>query len=650
MKRLKSLLYKNIIIKLMVINILICLIFCLIVIVVFSSFHHVKSILRTVFTSEVNLVVNNAQLGRDFVRVIGDTNLVMTAFYGNDAFLDENGQKLLRKADQLIAQTGDERLKKELKRFTKKIREVLALCKTVNLRQLEREAIDRKLEDTLTSLGETVSNKILDRVVAGEDASDIDHLTFMVAEYGKMLSRISVRFHKLGLDYFKQPIVTEEHPLLTLLDGLTLKLQGLNISDPDIAEYGSQLTQAIGRYRQLILDFHQAAERLGTQLDGLEHEKEGLLILMAQIDSNVLENTENASASLTRKISETIVTCLIILIFALPVIITALMINRSVALSLKAVIRGLKNSFGGTLENSEQVASASWQLSEGVTALAESLNDTIFSIEQMASMTRKNADSAAQADHIVRNSGQDIEKAKASMARMNRFIGAISESSEETRKIVQTIDDIAFQTNLLALNAAVEAARAGKAGAGFAVVSNEVRNLALRTAEAAGNTAAIIRDTVQKVNEGAKLFEETHRAFAKVETGGLKIGGLMVEIAAASDEQARGIQKINTVVSEMDQLVHLNTANAEELADTSGKMNTQAEQMNEFVEALVHLVGKIGNDRKPEAPPPASELPPLLHSDFTGQPDSPARQVPSGEIISPDQLLLTDEDDDFKNF
>jgi methyl-accepting chemotaxis protein len=182
------------------------------------------------------------------------------------------------------------------------------------------------------------------------------------------------------------------------------------------------------------------------------------------------------------------------------------------------------------------------------------------------------------------------------MEELTQSMTEISNASEETAKIIKTIDEIAFQTNLLALNAAVEAARAGEAGAGFAVVADEVRNLAMRAADAAKNTAKLIEESVKKIKSGSEIVSKTNEAFRKVATGSKKVSELVGEIAAASQEQAQGIEQINKAVAEMDKVVQKNAANAEESAAASQQLIAQAEQMRAFVGDLVTLVaGRNGN-------------------------------------------------------
>jgi methyl-accepting chemotaxis protein len=235
-------------------------------------------------------------------------------------------------------------------------------------------------------------------------------------------------------------------------------------------------------------------------------------------------------------------------------------------------------------------------LAEGSSEQAAAVEETSSSLEEMASMTMKNAENAGRADHIVKKSAKDFQEANSMMTALTKSMQQISTASEETQKIVKTIDEIAFQTNLLALNAAVEAARAGEAGAGFAVVADEVRNLALRAAEAAKNTAQLIDGTVSNIKGGSDLVVKANEAFNRVTEESNKIAGLVGEIAAASAEQSQGIEQINRAVGAMDKVTQQNAANAEESASASEEMRAQAEQMKEHIGDLTNLIN--GSSRK----------------------------------------------------
>jgi methyl-accepting chemotaxis protein len=269
--------------------------------------------------------------------------------------------------------------------------------------------------------------------------------------------------------------------------------------------------------------------------------------------------------------------------------------SRSISRPINQIIEGLSDGADQVTSGSSQVSSSSQSLAQGSSQQAASLEETSSSIEEMASMTRQNANNANQANTLMAETSSVVDDANGSMAKLTESMKEITAASEETGKIIKTIDEIAFQTNLLALNAAVEAARAGEVGAGFAVVADEVRNLAMRAADAAKNTANLIEGTVKKIKTGSDIVTKTNEAFGKVATSAKKVSELVSEISAASNEQAQGIEQVSKAVAEMDKVVQENAANAEEAASASEEMNAQAEQMKDFVGELVMLVSGKGN-------------------------------------------------------
>ena len=269
-------------------------------------------------------------------------------------------------------------------------------------------------------------------------------------------------------------------------------------------------------------------------------------------------------------------------------------IIRMVTRVLNRSISSLAEISGQMESGSGQLALASRELAEGTSAQAASIEETSSSLEEMSTMTKQNAGHATEANQLMQQVHKIVEDASQSMLRLTESMGGITKASEETQKIVKTIDEIAFQTNLLALNAAVEAARAGEAGAGFAVVADEVRNLAMRAAEAARNTAALIDGTMKTVKGGSELVNSSTQEFSQVASGIVKMGELVSEITAASVEQAQGIEQINKAVGEMDQIVQKNAANAEEWAAAAGDISGHALRMKESVTQLMALVGGHG--------------------------------------------------------
>jgi hypothetical protein len=266
------------------------------------------------------------------------------------------------------------------------------------------------------------------------------------------------------------------------------------------------------------------------------------------------------------------------------------LIARSITRPIYRVAKSLKEGAERVASASEQVSSSSYSLSEGASEQAASLEETASSLEELASMTQKNAENANMANSLVKKSNEIIRKGRDSMTELTQSMGEISGATEETSKIIKTIDEIAFQTNLLALNAAVEAARAGEAGAGFAVVAGEVRNLALRAAEAAKSTARLIESTLSKVKRGGELVGKTGEAFSEVVSSSARVSQLVNEITAACTEQAQGIEQVTKAMSQMDKVTQQTAGNAEESAAVSQDMNSQADQMKGVVDTLTSLV------------------------------------------------------------
>jgi methyl-accepting chemotaxis protein len=365
-------------------------------------------------------------------------------------------------------------------------------------------------------------------------------------------------------------------------------------------EFKSELTShgQASRLAGPLEQYDQLAARLGPLAEA-QQKQDAFMIAAARVNLKAAEDTRQAQKA---KMLDQMSAAQAIMIWASAVaillgLILAVLIPQAVARPVRRISASLNEGATQLSQASSEVSSASQSLAEGASQQAASLEETSSALEQLAAMTRRNADSAGQANALMAQTKGVVEHSTSSMRQLRQAMERIEQASQQTAKIIKTIDEIAFQTNLLALNAAVEAARAGSAGLGFAVVAEEVRSLALRAATAARDTQNIIEGTLSNVQEGAQLVKTTHEAFDQVEARALQVGDLVGEISAASQEQAQGIDQINLAVAEMDKVTQQVAANAEESAASSEELSAQSRTLEEIVSELACLVDGNGAQR-----------------------------------------------------
>lgn len=370
-------------------------------------------------------------------------------------------------------------------------------------------------------------------------------------------------------------------------------------SDPDLAEdlkkRAGTMPGLLDQYARMLNDAAKAPpDQIQTALAGAKEPAEALLKTLADcvsasremIDGNMKSiAADNASYAWVLVVSSVVGLLLISLVLVL--------VSRSILRTMNALICSLNGTSAQLKEASEQVAGASQDIARGASEQASSLEESSASLEELSAMTKQNVDHTKQAVTMVADTCTQAESGRATMQRMNEAIVQIKKSSEDTARILRTIDEIAFQTNLLALNAAVEAARAGEAGRGFSVVAEEVRTLAHRSAEAARSTATLIEESQRNADRGVAISHEVAQSLDSIYSTAKKVSQLSTEISSASQEQSRGIEQINNAVSSLDKVVQSNAAASEESASAGQELTAQARELNQQINVLVNFVTGI---------------------------------------------------------
>ena len=240
---------------------------------------------------------------------------------------------------------------------------------------------------------------------------------------------------------------------------------------------------------------------------------------------------------------------------------------------------------------SRDISETSRELPQSASEQAISIEETSSSLEEITAMVKQNAENAERATGIVQQAHNSAILGIDAIKQMGKSMNDVKKLTDETAKIIKTIDEIAFQTNLLALNASIEAARAGEAGQGFAIVAEEVRNLAGKSTEASKYTADLISNVQESVKIGVEVTNKVNNMLQEISKNVTASVAIISEVMLASGEQSRGIQQVNQAVSLMDNVTQKNSQNAEQSATSVQEVSVQTKELTGMVEELSTFVG-----------------------------------------------------------
>ena len=269
--------------------------------------------------------------------------------------------------------------------------------------------------------------------------------------------------------------------------------------------------------------------------------------------------------------------------------------NSSIIKPIKTLSDVLREESEALENSAAQLSESSFSVSERTTEQAASLEETSASLTEVLDQIRQTSDHTAVVEHHAEESSSNIEIANQAANKLSTAMAEVSQASSETAKVIKEIEEIAFQTNLLALNAAVEAARAGDAGVGFAVVAQEVRNLAGRAQTAVVNSTTLLEGTTDKINAGMHHLKQTNEAFEQTTKGVNEVVEYLKEVAQAAEQEVISVDQISTALHEMEQAVQENAANSEQTSAISQELSSLAARGHANVEKLVLLI--MGGNR-----------------------------------------------------
>lgn len=476
--------------------------------------------------------------------------------------------------------------------------------------QTKRNGKKIDISDDLSSFRETIkqvisSSKPVKGIEVGRGGFAIRGIVPIISEDGKTLGSVEVLSSYTPLVTLLKHNALENFAVFMNKDLLSIATKLQDPKKNPIVD--NQFVYCAGTNKKLILDLLKGDKLQNGEntnytytdekyyislfpINDFQNKKIGVFAHILNVEKEQTK-TAHIKQTTSERLNRLILSIVSGIIIAAIIIITILTIITSRTVSMvNTIVSNLRSCGIQVNDASNQVATTGQTLAEGATEQAANIEEISSSLEELSSMTKQNADNSSQANGLTQEAQKGAKKGVETMNRMKVAIDNIKNSSDETAKIIRTIDEIAFQTNLLALNAAVEAARAGEAGKGFAVVAEEVRSLAQRSAEAAKDTSRLIEESQNNAAHGVTVTKEVGDILHQIVNAIEKVNALVSEVSVASKEQSMGIAQINTGVNQLDQVTQGNAATSEESASAAEELSAQAAELSGMVQELVIVI------------------------------------------------------------
>lgn len=575
---------------------------------------NINDSLNSLVENEAKKVVLSAKIEQNLIEMQrAEKNMILASTIEEMTQFEQNFEKAKAETDirrvelrKLVSDANKIKMDEialKIDGYTENFKIIAALTKdnsNVKAKELlNKEAREKFLNvESLSHELSTIINKQLDKKLDEKSKKDVEAL--------RLVSSIEANMIRSIRDAARAILETDEKQMQSWIDSSNKWLATAQKDAQALEEFVSKEDMAIVRKANSAISEYDAIQTKILELTQknsnqkafeLSSTKSRALIDAARegVNKIALENEKNMEEAKTQSDEDYASIRNNNIAVAVGGILLATIIAFFMVRQIMSLITSGVNSVNEGAEQvasaANQVSSSSQQLAEGAQEQAASVEEITSSLTEIKATIEQNSENAREADMLGRDANEAAKMGYDQVKQLSTSMEEINDSSRKISNIIKTIDEIAFQTNLLALNAAVEAARAGEHGLGFAVVAEEVRNLAQRSAEAAKNTAAIIEKSIEDVRKGNLIAEETNKAFVEILDKVKKTGDIVGEIAIASKEQTTGINQLAVAMSQVDSVTQVIASNSEESAAASEEMSAQATTMKTNIAELASIFG-----------------------------------------------------------